>query len=298
MTAPAITVLFATCNGEAVVGKTLEAFRSVLDPGVPWDIVVIDNGSTDATPRIIGECLGALPLTVLHCPKPGKNAALNIGINSCRGELIVIVDDDVLPDQDFLRAWSRYLLAQKEHALLGGRIIPRFAEGVPAWLEADTRHHALMFSLRDLPEGEIEAGDIYGCNMAVRRAIFDRGFRFDEDIGPNRANPTYRMGSEVEFLRRVARSGEKSWFARGPKVDHMVRPSQWSEDAWANRGYRCGLGRAYLMIREQRTMAPPPVTLRQKVAARLPFDSVRLPALSAIRLRQGFDDELRAAGRK
>lgn len=57
----------------------------------------------------------------------------------------------------------------------------------------------MMFAKRDLPEGPVEAGAIYGVNMAVRRCVFEAGFRFDEIVGPNALDPNYPMGGETEF---------------------------------------------------------------------------------------------------
>lgn len=293
--AKTLTVLAATRNGEAVLGQTLTAFAAARRPEMPWQIVVVDNGSTDSTRSILDEHAARLPLRVLAHATPGKNAALNAALEACDGDLIVIVDDDVLPDRDFLRAWSRYLDEQTEHALLGGRIAPYFEVQPPTWLLKDRRHYALMFGERDLPEGPTEPGEIYGGNMAVRRSVFASGFRFDEAIGPNRDNPSYRMGSETEFLRRVGRSGVTAWFAQQPLVHHIVQERQWSEQAWIDRAYRNGLGRAHLMLKEGRQMRPPQVTLADRLATLSPFAAHRLPALSALHLARGFADEMAAA---
>jgi hypothetical protein len=160
------------------------------------------------------------------------------------------------------------------------------------------RYLELMFGHRDLPEGPTEPGEIFGGNMAVRRSVFERGVRFDEAIGPNRDNPNYRMGSESEFLRRVGRAGATAWFAHEPLVQHIVRQHQWSAQAWVDRAYRSGLGRAHLMLKEGRRLKPPPVTLLDRLAVFSPFAAHRLPALSALHRARGFADELTAARTK
>jgi len=295
LSAPALSILFATRDRKAVLERTLQAFAAAKAPNVPWQMVVVDNGSGDATPQVLREFCSRLPLEIINQPIAGKNAALNAGIQPCHGRLVVIVDDDILPDASFLQAWTDYIAERPEYALFGGRIKPSFDQPPPDWLLKVQRHHALMFSERDLSEGPVDPGDIYGCNMAVRRDIFERGFRFDEAIGPNRENPDYRMGSEVEFLRRVGNAGALAWFARAPLVEHIVSPHQWDESAWIRRGYRCGRGRAYLMLKEGRRMNPPGITIFDRLALRMPFDRYRYPALSALHLARGFADECKAA---
>jgi hypothetical protein len=152
-------------------------------------------------------------------------------------------------------------------------------------------HFARMFAERDLPEGAVAPEDIYGTNMAVRAAVFERGFRFAENIGPNRGDPHYPMGSEVEFCRRVARSGVSSWFAREPQVQHIVRPDQYTETAWAERAYRCGRGRAHIMWEEGSALVAPKVSWGDRLAMVSPLPQHRFRAICAYHLARGFNDE-------
>jgi GT2 family glycosyltransferase len=253
--------------------------------------VIVDNGSSDSTPPILRAFARHLPLEVLEELKPGKNRALNVGIGALEGELFIITDDDAVPTSSFLQAWERYLHRCGKFELFGGRIEPYFEVPPPRWLLKSRNYFPMMFAERDLTEGAVAPEDIYGCNMAVRASVFARGFRFADNIGPNWANPNYPMGGETEFCRRVARSGASCWFAREPKVQHIVRPSQYCESAFARRAYRCGRGRAHLMLEEGRTMAAPGVSLLDRLAMVSPLRQHRLRFLCAYHLARGFHDE-------
>jgi GT2 family glycosyltransferase len=150
---------------------------------------------------------------------------------------------------------------------------------------------ASMFSECNLPEGEIDPGAIYGPNMAVRISVFDRGFRFDENIGPNALDPAYPMGSETEFCRRVASLGGRSWFASEPRVDHIVRSSQLRTSAWAEPAYRTGRGRAYQMFQRGEIPDLPGPLLTDRLAMLSPFPRHRLASLCARSLARGIRDE-------
>jgi glycosyltransferase involved in cell wall biosynthesis len=291
MTSAQLTVLFATRNGERALARTLEAYRRVAPPSVPWKLVVVDNGSSDATADILRSFKAHLPLELLKQPVTGKNRALNTGIGAVEGALVIISDDDVIPSPSFLVAWEQFLGRREEFELFGGRIEPVFDGSPPRWLLKNRAQFAFMFGERDLPEGPVASDEIYGGNMAVRTAVFARGFRFLETIGPNGDDPLYPMGSEVEFCRRIARSGVMSWFAREPHVQHIVYPHQWAESAWAKRAYRCGRGRAYLMWEEGRTMNPPRFTLMDRIAMLSPLRHHRIGTTCAYHLARGFDDE-------
>ena len=86
--------------------------------------------------------------------------------------------------------------------------------------------------------GLVNADMVWGPNMAVRSRVFEKGFRFDENIGP--AAGQYTMGSEVEFTCRVAREGYQSWFLSEAVVGHMIRPNQMDRNWIVKRAYRFG----------------------------------------------------------
>jgi GT2 family glycosyltransferase len=286
-----LTVLIATRNGEHVLPRTLGGYRRISAPSVGWKIVVVDNGSTDSTPEIIESFKKDLPLEMLEQPVAGKSRALNTGIEAVEGRLVVLTDDDAIPSPSFLEAWAQFLAERGNYALYGGTIEPLFEAPPPKWLIETKQHFALMFGERNLPEGPIEPGEIYGGNMAVRRSVLDQGFRYDEDIGPNGTDPNCPMGGETEFCRRIALSGVGCWFASKPRVQHIVRPHQLTEAAWAKRAYRCGRGRAYQMLKRGQVVAPPSPSLIERLAMLSPVPAHRFKNLCTYHLLQGFRDE-------
>ncbi len=286
-----LSVMLATRNGAHVLERTLQGYVDAQSPSGGWELIVIDNGSTDESVAIITAFASRLPLQLISEPQAGKNRALNRGLELRRGELVVLTDDDAIPDPMFLVEWERTLLAHPDIELFGGRVRPMFEVPPPGWLQASPREFALMFAERDLAEGPAGAGEFYGPNMAVRARVFEAGHRFDEGIGPDRTDPDYPMGSEVEFSLRVERTGAKGWFTRGPLVEHIVRPSQWSMQAWIRRAFRSGRGRAYIMHAHKTRVSRPRVTLLDLLCGLSPFRHHRYRALRVLHLRRGFDAE-------
>jgi glycosyltransferase involved in cell wall biosynthesis len=207
-----------------------------------WKLLIIDNGSTDESLDIINSYRNLLPLELFTEPIAGKNRALNRAMAALEGDLIVITDDDAVPQGAFLTAWSRFITSKQEYDIFGGTIEPYFDAEPPLWLLRDQYQFGALFAVRDLPEGPIEPTEIFGPNMAVRRWVFDHGYRFNENIGPDGSDPNYPMGSETEFCRRLGRQGISAWFAREPVVRHIIRPFQISNAYCARRAYRHGRG--------------------------------------------------------
>jgi glycosyltransferase involved in cell wall biosynthesis len=296
----ALTVLFATRNGERVLSKTLEAYCRVNAPIHPWKLVVVDNGSQDLTHNILASFGNRLPLQTMHEPTAGKNRALNHGLTVCEGRLVIVTDDDAIPDPSFLTAWEKYLDQYPDYEIFGGSIDLHFEVPPPSWMLKNISQLDMMFAVRNLPEGPITADAIFGPNMAVRSSVFENGFRFNENIGPNGSDPDYPMGSETEFCCRVAQNGVKAWFAKEPRVQHIVRSSQLTSSYWAKRAYRHGRGVARRMW-ESGQAAPPRTSrplivdhlsvLRHRLQMFAPFPRRRFNSIWAYHWRRGFRDE-------
>lgn len=250
-----MTVLLATYNGADTLRRVLEAHSRLLPPMGGWRLVVVDNGSTDSSPRILGDFAGRLPLTHLREPTPGKNHALNRGLEGVEGDLVVFTDDDVLPREDWLRQMRGVADVQSGFDVFGGSIVPRWEVAPPAWLLRCVPLD-VTYSLTDTgrADGPVEPGLVFGPNMAIRSRVFARGFRFDPTIGPNRR--TYAMGSETELTKRLARSGSASWHCGAAVVEHIVRPHQMRRRWVLRRAVRFGRGQWRTNLAPQAPTAP------------------------------------------
>jgi len=241
-----LTVLMATRNGARTLPRVLEGYCALLAPPGGYRLIVVDNGSTDATRSIVESFADRLPLTYLFESRAGKNVALNtalgVALQAPHSDLLVLTDDDATPVPHWLRALAEAAEAQPDYALFGGAIVPDWEEPPADWV---TRlvPLGLTFGITapDLPEGPIFAGLIWGANMAVRRRVFDTGYRFDETVGPN--GGAYAMGSETQLTRMLADHGEKAWFCPAALVAHFIRAHQLTETSVVQRAWRFGRGK-------------------------------------------------------
>ena len=303
MSVVAITVLFTTKNREDVLSRALEAYCRLEEPLHGWKLVVVDNGSEDSTPDVLASFKKRLPLETLRQPSAGQNRARNFGLSALEGRLVIFTDDDAIPESSFLTAWSKYLSKCQDYEIFGGSIVPLFEIPPPKWILKNRTQFEfdMLFASRDLSEGPIAPDAVFGPNMAVRSSIFESGFRFNENIGPNSSDPLYPMGAETEFCQRVAQSGAKAWFAKEPRVQHMISSLQLSRSYCAMRAYRHGRGVAFKAL-EFGQVIPPNlsrplaierlVRLRYRLQMFSPFPLQRFNGVCAYHWRRGFHDEL------
>lgn len=235
---PTLSVLFSTRNGAKTLPLMLESMLG-LELDEPIEIVAIDNGSSDATRNILADFQDRLPITVLSEEKPGKNRALNKGIEHARGDLLVFTDDDIIADRAWLTSLREAASDQPDFSIFAGRIEPHWLSK-PSDVVLKNAPLGVTYAItpEDLATGPIRAGLVWGPNMAVRRHVFDAGYRFDSSVGPSGKN--YAMGSETEFTTRIAEHGYTCWFCGEALVQHIIRDYQIDPSWVIGRAQRFG----------------------------------------------------------
>jgi len=233
----------ATHNGVPTLRRVLDAYCALRAPSGGWMLRVVDDGSTDGTDDLLAGYAARLPLRVLRQPRGGKSAALNLAVDAALSEtssdLFVFTDDDAVPEPDWLVHWAACAGSRPEYAIFGGAIRAEWPAPPPAWLLRQVPL-GLGFGITACADGPVFPGLVWGANMAVRRAVFEDGHRFDAGVGPGAGS--YAMGGETEFTRRVALAGVRAWFCNAALVRHLIRPHQLTR-AWAlERARRHGKG--------------------------------------------------------
>jgi L-malate glycosyltransferase len=244
-----LSVLIATRNRARILRDVLETFCHLQQPSNGWELIVIDNGSTDGTAPTIASFAKRLPLHTEHERELGKNRALNRGLELVNGDLVVFTDDDTFPCMDWLVQLRKAADTQPTYSVFGGPILPRWETPPPHWVR--WVEPGPVYTLTDpcLEEGPIEPHLIFGPNMAIRASMFQSGARFDPSMGPR--GSSYPMGNETELLVRLGRYGHKAWHVKGAAVEHYIQKTQLKQ-AWVmHRALRFGRGRYRLHKKEE-----------------------------------------------
>ena len=122
-----ISVVLATYNRASSLQVTLESLLALVSPaGLSWELLVVDNNSTDLT-RLNVEKFAAIakfPVRYVFERKQGRSAALNTGIVDARGEIVAFTDDDVILHRDWLVNLNR-TFDEFDCAAVAGRVLPQ-----------------------------------------------------------------------------------------------------------------------------------------------------------------------------
>ena len=241
-----ISVVLATYKRQDILQNTLESFSKLECDAMKWELWVVDNAGDPATEHVVQSWADKLPINYLVELEAGKNNALNRALAEIKGQIVVLTDDDIIATPDWLEKIWQGAQRWPDHVVFGGRVLPHWPHGFkPHDLRNPYLVGAYAIANWSLPEREYSPEKVFGPNMAVRRKIFDYGWRFNASIGPSQKT-NYIMGSETEFVLRLEASGHKPVFLPEALVYHQIRPDQMSFKWLRGRAYRAGLGSASL----------------------------------------------------
>ncbi|TLU83491.1 MAG: glycosyltransferase [Chlorobium sp.] len=223
---PKISVIVCSFNGSRTIRDTLEALRKVQYPD--FEVIVVNDGSTDKTPDIAKE----YNVRLITTENRGLSNARNTGCNAAESQLIVYTDDDAYPDPNWL-TYLAHAFMTSDYVCIGGPNLPPLDDGFVAECIAHAPGGPVHVLLSDT-----EAEHVPGCNMAFRKSALLAIGGFD---------PKYRVaGDDVDVCWRLMEKGWKIGFNPAAIVWHHRRNS--AKTYWRHQK---GYGKAEALLEEK-----------------------------------------------
>ncbi len=211
-----ISVLICTRNRAVSLRETLEViFDQAPAKGYEYEVIVVDNASTDTTRLVVAEFIAALPtkhygrLRYCYEPRPGLSYARNTALGAARGEILVFTDDDIFPDSSWLNELHHEFAADPDLYVLGGRVLLAHSGLQPVGIVTGEQAQTVT-----TPDG---ASLIIGANFAFRREVLAKIGGFDPRLG---AGSYFGGGEDVDFVYRAIKAGFKLLYAPNVLVYH------------------------------------------------------------------------------
>lgn len=296
-----ITAALCTHNRAALLDGAIASLLGQSLPPSEYEILVIDNASTDATPAVIRRYLdapGAVTLRSAVQPLLGLSHARNLAADMAAGEIIAYLDDDAVADPGWLAALLDAYAAFPDAWAAGGPVRLAWQTPRPAWLGDELLP---MLSRLDLGEERrpLDAQEyLWGTSLSCHRQAFRNLGLFRTDLG--RRGKALVSGEDTEFQRRIRVANRQVVYAPAAQVAHWVEPARTRQRYFVARAYGKGRTRALvdtgqLNRAEQRRKAWRQLASAGKAGlsqiARWGDPAVRLRSLMALALAAGYGRE-------
>ncbi len=220
---PKLSIIVCTYNRDQYIGKTLDHLLRQDLPQLEYEVIIVDNNSTDRTAQICQDFISDHPDAPFHYvveTNQGHSYSRNRGIEESQAELVSFIDDDAFVHKPFGRNIIHFFKENEEILVVGGKIIPVYEEKEPKWMShfllplvsaLDMGSSPRLFTGRKFP---------VGANMIFRRTVFDQYGTFNVALG--RKGTGLMGGDEKELIYRLKNDNAPIYYAPDVVVDHII----------------------------------------------------------------------------
>jgi len=249
---PEISVVIGTYNRCNVLRGAIESLLNQESDGTEFEVIVVDNNSTDETRSMVEnlrDSLGYKNLVYCFEGTQGVSHARNTGIAAARAPIIAFTDDDIRPGSNWIASISEGFRKFPNADCIGGKVLPQSGAEFPVWL---TANHWTPLALLDMGEEPIELDvrngpGLVAANMAVRASVF-------ADVGlfhPQLQRVKHSIGSmeDTEYQLRLTTAKKRLMYLPELVVYAHVLEERLTKD-YHRRWYR-GHGYFYAVMRAE-----------------------------------------------
>lgn len=258
-----LSVIVPTRNRAKLLDKMLNSLLAQTYPVSSFEVIVVDNGSTDKTREIFEKYEDKLGnYYYVYNSSPGLHIGRHAGLNVAKGEIIVYADDDIRAMPTWLESIYEAFKKNPDVALVGGKNLPEFEATPPSWVnqlwqEQEGLRSCSLFSILDAGNeiGEISPYSVWGCNFSIRKSVLLRIGGFHPD-GMPKDKLRYRGDGETAVAKRVLLMGYKTLYHPQASVYHWVSSERMTFSYVFERAYRSGISASYSRIRRNGKKMP------------------------------------------
>lgn len=270
-----VSVIIPTRNRARYLADCLQSLLAQDAGPEAFEVIVVDNGSTDDTRSVAEAFAGRLPLRCLEASTPGLHVGRHVGMAAAASDLLTFCDDDIVAPPGWISCIAR-AFADPTVAMVGGNNHPRFEATPPGWLthwwqRPPGKPRVLpTLSILDLGEGRFDISPhlVWGCNFSIRRQVLLDAGGFHPD-GVPADMIRLRGDGETHVSEHVLRSGSRAVFDSGASVFHRVGADRMTEDYFCRRAFAQGVSDSYTEFRRAGMPDAPVGKSRPRRIARL-----------------------------
>lgn len=239
-----VSIVVCCYNSAQRLPQTLAhlASQEVADE-FPWEVIVVDNASTDGTAQIAKESWPQeilAPLRVFHEPRQGLSYARHQGFTKATYEIISFVDDDNWVCPEWVQTVAEIMSEHPHVGACGG-----FSEAVseatlPWWFEHYQCDYAVGTQAQEAGDVTLTRGFLWGAGLNIRKQawqqLLDKGFR---SLLTGRQGVKLTSCEDYEFCLALRSAGWHLWYEPRLRLRHCLPASrlQWSYLRRLKRGF-------------------------------------------------------------
>ncbi len=242
---PSLTVCVCTHDRPAYLRDCLAGLRRQDVKASRFEVLVVDSASGPAAAADAARLAGGLANgRLLRIDRPGVSLARNVGARCASAEYIAYLDDDAIPEPDWVRSILQAIRnAERKPAVIGGRILPLWEQPLPAWWPASLR--GVLSIIEAEQAGEYRTAAVpcglepYAANMVVNVPTLLEAGGFHDQVG--RYGGALLSDEEVQLAWRLQDAGHSAVFDPSIVVRHQIQAARLRPEWLLSRLYWQGV---------------------------------------------------------
>lgn len=227
-TNPEISVVICSYNRANYIREALQSLYNQTLPHTQFEVIVVDNASTDNTEAVCKEFIANHPDAAFYYmleKRQGASFARNTGAEKVQAPLLCFMDDDAIAFPDFLFKICSFFSDVPEAGGLGGRIIPRYIPAEPPWMSHFVSSLVGHFHYSEARTPFKNGKYPLESNMIIKTADFHKIGGFNTRL-PG-VSGTLRIGGEgKDFFFRLMELGKVIYYDPAVQVEHVVETAK------------------------------------------------------------------------
>lgn len=248
------SIVIPTRNRAELLARCLRSLTSQTIHPECFEVIVVDNGSSDDTVAVATSFSNRLNLHCISASDPGLHVGRHVGMRAARSDILMYADDDIEADPSWIKSVVRAFNTGAD--LVGGNNYPCFESEPPDWLRQWWEQPVYLgralgyLSVLDFGTGccPLDWRYVWGCNFSIRRRVLEEIGGFHPD-GMPRELLHLRGDGESYVARMVYRRGGKIWFDSGASVHHLVPSERMTLHYFQQRAFSQGVSDSYSEVR-------------------------------------------------
>ncbi|MCR9253055.1 MAG: glycosyltransferase [bacterium] len=230
---PQLSIVVCTYNRDQYIQKTLEHLRDQTIKKSKYEVIIVNNNSTDNTNEIIesflkGEGENCSNFRYFIELNQGHSFSRNRGITESNSPLINFIDDDAFVKPDFAEEIIKFFDETPDAKAIGGKIIPHYEGEKPKWM---SKYLLPLVAALDMGTKVTRfKGSKFpiGANMTFRSSVFEKYGIFNVDLG--RKGSGLEGGDEKDVFMRMKKNNEPIYYLPTAQVDHVIPEKRIQKD--------------------------------------------------------------------
>lgn len=260
-----VSIIIPTANRCESLARTLGSIARTAALPNHFEVIVIDNASTDNTLSVFETARAQFPRIewrYAYEPVPGLLSGRHRGAQEARGDVFTFIDDDVDVTDTWLDA-IRQTFSDPAVQLVGGRNLPRFDVTPPEWIDdfwftpiygGRACVHLSLLDLGDRPQ-EVDANYVWGLNFSIRREAFHKSGGFHPDCIPPQLQ-RFQGDGETGLTLKANALGWRAMYQPQATLYHVIPKSRLTVEYFRRRAYYQGVCDSFSKIRKLKSVDP------------------------------------------